>query len=83
MRINKYLLGLLAVLLIVCSPLQAQRRNTAYNNYIKEYADLAVDQMKRYKIPASITLSQGLLESGAGQSSLAKRSNNHFGISYI
>lgn len=80
MRNDKYLLSLLAVLLIVCSPLQAQRRNTAYNNYIKEYADLAVDQMKRYKIPASITLSQGLLESGAGQSSLAKRSNNHFGI---
>ena len=35
---------------------------------------------KKYKIPASITLAQGLLESGAGQSDLARRSNNHFGI---
>lgn len=36
--------------------------------------------MKKYKIPASITLAQGLLESGAGRSELARRSNNHFGI---
>lgn len=68
------------LLLLLSIALSAQRRNSAYNNYIKEYSDLAVEQMKRYKIPASITLSQGLLESGAGQSSLAKRSNNHFGI---
>ncbi|MDO4165498.1 MAG: glucosaminidase domain-containing protein [Bacteroides sp.] len=59
---------------------QAQRRNSYYNAYIKQYAPLAVDQMKRYKIPASITLAQGLLESGAGRSTLARKSNNHFGI---
>jgi LysM repeat protein len=41
---------------------------------------MAVKQMKRYKIPASITLAQGLLESGAGQSTLTKTHNNHFGI---
>ena len=41
---------------------------------------MAVEQMKKYKIPASITLAQGLLESGAGTSSLARKSNNHFGI---
>lgn len=41
---------------------------------------MAVDQMLRYKIPASITLAQGLLESGAGMSSLAREANNHFGI---
>ena len=58
----------------------AQRRNTAYNEYIKRYAPLAVEQMKLHKIPASITLSQGLLESGAGNSTLARKSNNHFGI---
>lgn len=58
----------------------AQRRNTAYNEYIKQYAPLAVEQMKLHKIPASITLSQGLLESGAGNSELARKSNNHFGI---
>ena len=58
----------------------AQRRNTLYNKYIKEYAPLAVEQMERHKIPASITLAQGLLESGAGRSVLARKSNNHFGI---
>jgi LysM repeat protein len=41
---------------------------------------MAVKQMKRFKIPASITLAQGLLESDAGQSTLAKTHNNHFGI---
>ena len=58
----------------------AQRRNTLYNKYIKEYAPMAVEQMKKYQIPASITLAQGLLESGAGRSELARKSNNHFGI---
>jgi len=51
--------------------------------YVKQYSDLAIEQMREYKIPASITLSQGLLESGAGQSSLAKESNNHFGINVV
>jgi len=73
-------MGLLCYILCLTVSVGAQRRNTAYNNYIKEYSSLAVDQMKRYKIPASITLSQGLLESGAGLSTLAKKSNNHFGI---
>jgi flagellum-specific peptidoglycan hydrolase FlgJ len=48
--------------------------------YIKTYSDFAIQQMKKYKIPASIILSQGLLESGAGVSTLALKSNNHFGI---
>lgn len=61
-------------------PLSAQRRNVRYTEYIKQYAPLAVEQMKQHKIPASITLAQGLLESGAGQSTLARKSNNHFGI---
>lgn len=58
----------------------AQRRNQAYEDYIKKYREIAVDEMKKYHIPASITLAQGLLESGAGKSSLARKSNNHFGI---
>lgn len=58
----------------------AQHRNTAYQAYINTYATMAQDQMRRYGIPASITLAQGLLESGAGQSTLATRANNHFGI---
>ncbi len=48
--------------------------------YIENYKDMAVDQMQRYKIPASITLAQGLLESGAGRSRLAREAHNHFGI---
>jgi hypothetical protein len=48
--------------------------------YIGKYSDLAVEEMKKYKIPASITLAQGLLESGSGNSELARNANNHFGI---
>lgn len=58
----------------------AQRKISSYEKYIKTYSDLAIQHQKKYKIPASITLAQGVLESGAGQSDLARRSNNHFGI---
>lgn len=51
-----------------------------YEHYVLTYYPLAVEQMERYGIPASITLAQGLLESGAGKSELARKSNNHFGI---
>ena len=57
-----------------------QRKIPSYEKYIKTYSALAIEQQKKYKIPASITLAQGLLESGDGQSDLARRSNNHFGI---
>lgn len=55
-------------------------QNKAYEAYIKKYQSMAIDQMLRYKIPASITLAQGLLESGAGQSRLTREAHNHFGI---
>ena len=71
---------LTALLLLLTTGVQAQRRNALYNEYIRQYAPLAVEQMRQYKIPASITLAQGLLESGAGRSTLARKSNNHFGI---
>ncbi len=48
--------------------------------YINQYKKIAVDKMKEYKIPASITLAQGILESGSGNSRLAREANNHFGI---
>ncbi len=48
--------------------------------YIRTYAKLAVEEMHLYKIPASITLSQGILETGGGQSRLAEIALNHFGI---
>ena len=56
------------------------RKNKSYEEYVDRYQRIAVDHMKKHKIPASITLAQGLLESGAGQSRLAKDGNNHFGI---
>ena len=70
----------IVALLLISVAVQAQRRNSRYNEYIKQYAPLAVEQMREHRIPASITLAQGLLESGAGQSTLARKSNNHFGI---
>lgn len=49
-------------------------------NYINTYAKIAKDEMVAYGIPASITLAQGILESGAGNGDLTRRANNHFGI---
>ena len=48
--------------------------------YIKKYSGIAIKNMQKHKVPASITLAQGLLESGNGNSELSKKSNNHFGI---
>jgi len=58
----------------------AQTFNQAYLTYIDQYHKIAEKQQREHGIPASITLAQGLLESGAGQSYLSKSSNNHFGI---
>ena len=49
-------------------------------DYIRKYHKIAIDEMHAYGIPASITLAQGILESGNGNSDLAYKSNNHFGI---
>ncbi len=48
--------------------------------YARQHAEYAMEQMRRYGIPASVTLAQGILESSNGQSRLAQRENNHFGI---
>ncbi len=55
-------------------------RKYSTTDYIELYKDLAVKEMKRTRIPASITMAQGILESGSGNSTLARKSNNHFGI---
>jgi len=49
-------------------------------DYIEQFKDAAMRDMRNYKIPASIKLAQGILESSSGNSQLTKRSNNHFGI---
>ena len=71
---------LLAVLSSTGIHTVAQTKSQKFIDYIDLYRDIAVEQMELHGIPASITLAQGLLESGAGTSELAKKSNNHFGI---
>lgn len=73
-----YIIGLL---LSASLSISAQTsRNADYERYIELYKDIAIEQMQKHRIPASITLAQGLFESGAGKSQLARYSNNHFGI---
>ena len=60
--------------------LMAQSQNPAYIEYIAKYRDLAVEQQRKYNVPAAITMAQGLLESSAGKSELAVKANNHFGV---
>lgn len=71
---------LLFILITLSSCIYAQNKNHTYMKYIERYKDLAIEQMRKHRIPASITLAQGLLESGAGKSRLAMEANNHFGI---
>lgn len=80
MNLKRLVVFMLCAFLGASLAFSAQRRNKAYEDYIKKYRSLAVHEMKRHHIPASITLAQGLLESGAGKSTLARKSNNHFGI---
>lgn len=81
MRLTLRILSLL-LMLSVTGPVfgASQRKVPSYEKYIKQYSNLATQHQKKFRIPASITLAQGLLESGAGQSELARKSNNHFGI---
>lgn len=60
--------------------LSAVIKADVFEEYIVEYSPMATEQMEEYGIPASITLAQGLLESSAGRSRLAREGNNHFGI---
>lgn len=72
--------ALLAIILLSTACFNANAQADAYNRYIKQYKDIAIKHQKKYGIPASITLAQGLLESSAGNSRLAQEANNHFGI---
>lgn len=85
MTLTRYFLRIKVAIILLfaffCStPAFSQKWNKAYQDYIDLYKDIAIEQMLKHNIPASITLAQGLLESGAGRSTLAVKGNNHFGI---
>lgn len=75
-------LNVLVLILFVHSltGLAQMKWNPAYQSYINQYKDLAIEEMLKYNIPASITLAQGVFESSAGRSYLTVSGNNHFGI---
>jgi len=66
------------------SKIKTPPKNATYTEvvsiYIDNYSRIAKEEMLQYGIPASITLAQGILESGAGKGELTKKANNHFGI---
>ncbi len=65
---------------VMLLPLSLLAQRITPEEYIQTYKDIAMQEMREHKIPASITLAQGLLESGAGNSALAREAKNHFGI---
>ncbi|MDR2414866.1 MAG: glucosaminidase domain-containing protein [Odoribacteraceae bacterium] len=72
----------LAFLFLACwiaSPCSGENKNTR-KEYIQKFSKIAIQEMRRTGIPASVKMAQGILESGAGTSSLAQTGNNHFGI---
>jgi LysM repeat protein len=75
-RLSLLITGLLIPFLVTAQP---QRRTTPAE-YVQKYKDEAIKDMKKTGVPASITLAQGILESDAGNSDLAREANNHFGI---
>lgn len=68
------------LLLSISITLHATAQRTSPEQYIENYKDLAISEMVRTGVPASITLAQGIHESESGNSNLVKKSNNHFGI---
>ena len=68
----------MCILFVLCVVIVRAQNKT--EKYIEQYSNIAVDEMNMYNIPASITLAQAILESGNGESRLAKEGKNHFGI---
>lgn len=80
MRIINRLTILLFILLAILPYNTQAQYSKLVQDYINKYRDIAITEMQRTGIPASIKLAQGIMESGAGQSDLAIHANNHFGI---
>lgn len=71
---------LLFIILFQCALIGYAQSSADISAYISQYKQVALEQEKKYGIPAPITLAQGILESGAGKSMLARNANNHFGV---
>lgn len=68
------------ILFLLLLPVALAAQKITVEEYIETYKDIAMKEMREHKIPASITLAQGIIESGAGNSALAREAKNHFGI---
>ena len=71
---------ILTIIFLVLTSMAFAQSPADIRAYINQYKSIALEQERLYKIPAPITLAQGILESGAGMSGLAVNANNHFGI---
>lgn len=80
MRIVRYFFAALFALASCSAALAQSYRSAETIAYIEKYHKVAIREMYKHKIPASITLAQGVLESGSGRSDLSTVANNHFGI---
>ncbi len=80
MKFINNIIILFFILQLSASFAQLPSNKITKEEYIEMYKDIAIEEMNSFGIPASITLSQGILESGHGNSKLAKKAKNHFGI---
>ena len=80
MKLTLRLFWAIVIMLLGLPMCTTVKVNNPFDDYVKMYSKEAIRQMEQYKIPASIKLAQGLLESGAGRSRLATEGNNHFGM---
>ncbi len=76
----KLLLTSVSVFLAISSQANNAHQKLSKSDYVDQWKSVAIKQMKEHNIPASITLAQGILESGSGNSTLAVQGKNHFGI---
>ena len=77
---KRILLFLIFMSAFMSASAQTAQQKALADAYLEKYAEMAVEEMHRSGVPASITLAQGMLESSYGRSELAVKANNHFGI---